>query len=216
MLPLNTRTGLPVRFFWVVLLFPLAAAPQTGALVGGVLLDRDAPAASGEFSVRAADNQVFRFRFDPQTHVERDGAALDVARLEPGEKVEVLADRMPHADLRYALAIRATSSAPPLRALPAARDRGEARAPDRPIPAGSLFFSGVISQLSIARVVLRMRDGADQTILLLKDTRYLDGGEVVDAAALKPNTRVFVQAGKTFYDQVEAYQVVWGEILGPK
>jgi hypothetical protein len=44
----------------------------------------------------------------------------------------------------------------------------------------------------------------------------LDGGEVVDAAALKPNTRVFVQAGKTFYDQVEAYQVVWGEILGPK
>jgi hypothetical protein len=204
-----------VRFFWVVLLFPLAAAPQTGALVGGVLLERDAPAASGEFSVRAADNQVFRFRFDPQTHVERDGAALDVARLEPGEKVEVLADRMPHADLRYALAIRATS-APPPRAPPTVRDRGEARAPDRPIPAGSLFFSGVISHLSVARVVLRMRDGADQTILLLKDTRYLDGGEVVDAAALKPNMRVFVQAGKTIYDQVEAYQVVWGEILGPK
>jgi hypothetical protein len=206
-----------VRISWVVLLFPLAAAPQTGALVGGILLERDAPAASGEFSIRAADNQVFRFRFDPQTHVERDGAALDVARLEPGEKVEVVADRMPHADLRYALAIRATSLAPlPPRALPTVRGRGDTGAPERPIPVGSLSFSGVISQLSGARVVLHMRDGADQTILLLKDTRYMDSGESVDAAALKPSMRVFVQAGKTIYGQLEAYQVVWGEILRPR
>jgi hypothetical protein len=202
-----------VRFFWVVLLFPLAAAPQTGATVSGVLLERDSPAASGEFSVRAADNQVFRYRFDPQTRVARDGAASDVARLEPGDKVEVVSDRMPHADMRYALTILVTLSMPP-RAPSAARDR--ARVEDLRIPAATLFFSGVVSRLSGARVVLHMRDGADQTILLLKNTRYMDGGEAVDADALKPNMRVFVQAGRSIYDEVEAYQVVWGQILQPK
>ena len=204
-----------MRYFWVVLLFPLVAAPQTGALVGGVLLERDAPAASGEFAVRAADNQVFRYRFDPQTQVDRDGAAIDVARLEPGEKVEVVSDRMPHADLCYALAIHVTPSPPPV-APSAVRMRADARLGDRQAPVGTLFFSGVVSRLAGARVVLHMRDGANQTILLLKDTRYVDGGEVVDAAALKPNMRVFVQAGKSLYDEVEAYQVVWGRILQPQ
>jgi hypothetical protein len=38
---------------------------------------------------------------------------------------------------------------------------------------------------------------------------------MVEAADLKPNTRVFIRAGKNFEDQVEAYQVIWGEILHP-
>lgn len=204
-----------MRFLWGVLLFPLVAAPQTGALVSGVLLERDAQTASGQFSVRAADNQVFRYLFDPQTKVERDDVMIDVARLAPGDKLEVVSDRMPHADLRYAIAIHVLPSTPP-RTPAAARYRAEARAEDRQIPVGTLFFSGVVSRLSGARVVLRLRDGVDQTILLLQGTRYVDGGKVVDAAALKPNMRVFVQAGKSLYDEVEAYQVVWGQILQPK
>lgn len=203
-----------MRFLWVVLLFPLVAAPQTGALVSGVLLERDAQTASGQFSVRAADDQVFRYLFDPETYVERDDVTTDVARLEPGDQVEVVSDRMPHADLRYAIAIHVLPSTPPRTS--AARYRTETRVQDRQIPVGTLFFSGVVSRLSGARVVLRLRDGVDQTILLLKDTRYVDGGNVVDAAALKPNMRVFVQAGKSLYDEVEAYQVVWGQILQPK
>ena len=39
---------------------------------------------------------------------------------------------------------------------------------------------------------------------------------LVDAATLKPNMRVFVRAGKDLYDQVEAYQVIWGTILDPR
>jgi len=38
---------------------------------------------------------------------------------------------------------------------------------------------------------------------------------MVEAADLKPNTRVFVRAGKNLEDQIEAYQIVWGEILQP-
>jgi hypothetical protein len=205
---------LPVRFFWVALLLPLAASPQTGALVNGVLLERDAPAASGEFSVRTADSQVFRYRFDPQTQVQREGAGIDVARLEPGDKVEVVSDQMPHADLRYAISIHVIASPP--RAASASRERADARVQARQIPVGALSYSGVVSRLSGERVVLHMRDGGDQTILLVGNTRYMDGGEVVDAASLKPNMRVFVQAGRSLYGELEAYQVVWGQILQPK
>jgi len=37
----------------------------------------------------------------------------------------------------------------------------------------------------------------------------------VEPDALKPNTRVFVRAGKDIYGEIEAYQVIWGAILQP-
>ena len=200
-----------MRLAWVVLLCPFAALPQDGARAGGILLDRDAPAASGEIGVRAPDNQVFRYRFDSRTRVDRDGAALDVASLNPGDRVEVVSDHMPHADIAYALAIHVTAAAP--RAPAALRTRPE---PMEYRPDAGLSFAGVVSRLSAARVVLRLRGGADQTILLLKSTRYMDGGSLVDAAALEPNMRVFVQAGKSLDGGVEAYEVIWGRIFQPK
>ena len=38
----------------------------------------------------------------------------------------------------------------------------------------------------------------------------------VDAAAVQPNMRVFVQAGKSLNGEVEAYQVIWGRIMQPE
>ena len=44
---------------------------------------------------------------------------------------------------------------------------------------------------------------------------YLADGQLVDLSHLKANMRVFVLAGKDLYDEVEAYQVIWGKILSP-
>jgi hypothetical protein len=65
-------------------------------------------------------------------------------------------------------------------------------------------------------VVLHTREAGDLSIQLRKDTRYLADGQLVDAASLKPNMRVFVRAGKDLYNDVEAYQVIWGSILTPR
>jgi hypothetical protein len=62
-------------------------------------------------------------------------------------------------------------------------------------------------------LVLHLRGGDVQTILLRKDTRFLKDGEAMEYADLRSNMRVFVRAGKDIYQQVEAYQVVWGNIL---
>jgi len=64
--------------------------------------------------------------------------------------------------------------------------------------------------------VLHTREGGEQSLLLRKDTRYVENGEIVEAGNLKLNMRVFVRAGKDLYDQLEAYQVIWGSILEPR
>ncbi len=47
------------------------------------------------------------------------------------------------------------------------------------------------------------------------DTRFVRDGRTVEAASLKVNARVFVRGARNLDGAVEAYQVVWGEILRP-
>ena len=92
----------------------------------------------------------------------------------------------------------------------------EARAATRPtfdLPHGDRTISGVIIRRDARSLTLRTRDG-EQTLLLRKDTRYLGDGAQQDAAAALVNTRVFVRAGPNLYGGIEAYQVMWGEIVG--
>jgi hypothetical protein len=190
--------------------------PQGPALVRGVLLERDAQTAGGEFSVRLADNQVFRYRFDRRTYVEREEQLIDVPKLQPGEKVEVVSDVVPGSALRYARTVHVLADPRPARpASGFARPRVVRGSADR-LPTGNLTFAGVVFHLNPEKLVLRTRDGSDQTVILRKDTRYLENGEIVEAGDLKRNMRVFVRCGKDLYGQVEAYQVVWGQILDAK
>jgi hypothetical protein len=204
-----------MRTFWPFLLVPLIAGAQfPPPRLTGVLLERDAGVASGEFAVRAADNQVYRYRFDARTAVERDDLAIDAGRLIPGEKVEVESEAVAGSLLRYARTVHVVATVVPQHPVADARARSRAAAPLLP-QAGNLTFAGVVSRLNAQRLVLRTRAG-EQTILIRQDTHYVDNGDTVEAAALQTNMRVFVRAGKNLYEQVEAYQVIWGKILEPK
>ena len=191
------------------------APPPSPALVRGVLLERDAPAGSGEFSVRVADNQVYRYHFDTKTYVERENQMIDVRRLQPGDKIEVVSDTVTGSVLRYARTIHVYEDPPPPPRSLTARMRAY-RAAERSAPVGNLTYSGVVFRVTADRLVLHTRDGRDQSLLLRKDTRFLENGETVEAGSLKTNMRVFVRAGKDLYDEIEAYQVIWGSILDPK
>ena len=211
-----------MRSIWVAALVASAAAAQAPespapgpALVRGILLERDAQVTSGEFSVRAADNRVFRYSFDRKTYVEREGQLIEVRRLQSGEKVEVVSDVVPGSVLRYARTIHVLEDPPPQRTLTAGRLRSYRTPLEHAIPMGNLTFSGVVFRINGERLILHTRSG-DQSLLLRKDTRYVADGAIVEAVDLKPNMRVFVRAGKDIYDQLEAYQVIWGSILDPQ
>jgi len=192
-----------------------AETPPPVAPVSGVILERDAQVASGQFSLRVATNEVFRYRFDPKTLVDREQQPVDVAHLKPGDKIEVLSDPVPGSVLRYARTIRVINDPPVSRPPTLGRFRSANRLAEDRIQTGNVTYSGVVFRLNGDRLVLHTRSGGEQSLLLRKDTRYLRNGEIVDPATLQMNTRVFVRAGKDLWDQLEAYQVIWGKILEP-
>jgi hypothetical protein len=206
-----------MRAVWVLLLGAWVAGGQSheeAALVRGIVLECDARLI-GEVSIRTSDNQVLRYQFDAQTYAEREDRLIQAGRLAPGELVEIVSDRTPGTLLRYARTIHVIQPSPPPR--PLSQGRLRAYNPKlETVRTGSLSYSGVIYRLSADRVMIHTREAGDLAILLRRDTRYLEDGKVVDAADLKPNMRVFVSAGKDLYNEVEAYQVVWGTILTPR
>ncbi len=206
-----------MRSIWLACLLPFALLAQgqsPGALVAGVLLEWDAGAKAGQLSVRDGNNEVFRYRFDEKTHVERDGQMIDVARLHLGDKVEVLSELPPAGALRYAMTVHVLPPElqPPLGA---GRYRAFPPAQTRSPLAGNLSYTGVVISVSESRIVLRMRDG-EKTILLRPDTKYTEAGTAAKRADLEANTRVYVDAGRTVYGESEAYQVIWGAVLQPR
>jgi hypothetical protein len=221
-----------LRLAGVLLVAALISAahvpPQNAGLLRGVLLERDSQTDGGEFSLRVPGNQVFRYRFDAKTYVVREERPIDVPRLRPGDKVEVVSDPVSGSLLRYARSIHVIDPVPPPRAttrpvsgldprfdtgLGPALTPGLGPPHEPPFPRGDMTFSGVVSRLSDGRLVLRTRNAGEQTILLRQNTRFVADGETVAAAELKTNMRVFVRAGKDVFGHVEAYQVVWGGIL---
>lgn len=211
-----------MRVSWLLPIGSVLLLAQTmpPPVLRGVLLERDAQTDSGEFSVRDANSQVFRFAFDAKTYVDRDQQSINVSRLQPGEDVEVVSDEVSGSLLRYARTIHVLPQPAPPRTLSQGRTRAYRSTADRllipdRVHYGAVAFSGVVFRVSPERVVLHTRDG-DQTFLLRPDTRYLEDGDVVSLVELKPNMRVFVRAGKTLYNELEAYQVIWGNILEPR
>lgn len=194
-----------------------AQEPAPLGLVRGELLEWDAAGTSGELSIRTSGDQVFRFLFDPKTYVEREKQRIPVSKLRKGDALEIIADKAAGLNLRYARTVQVIERQPPPK-LPVSLGRIRVyRSPTEHIaPRGNLTFAGVISRMTDERLVLRTRLEGEKIIFLRQDTRYLEDGSQVEASTLKPNTRVFVRAGKNLEDEIEAYQVVWGEILSPR
>jgi hypothetical protein len=211
-----------MRLFGTLLLFPLCLASQSErpyyGLLRGVLLESNARAGSGELTVRAQDNRLFRYRFDSRTYVEREDVLVDGASLLPGDILEIVSDRSPDVRVRYARTIHVILPPPALHPLSMGRvwaysrpdrDRRAMREPD-------LTLAGVVFRIDGSEILVHTRQQGDQKVLLRPDTRYFQNGTEVDSDALKPNTRIFIEAGKNLRDEIEAYQVVWGSILRPQ
>jgi hypothetical protein len=183
--------------------------------VQGDLLDWSGDRSQGELVFRAADNRVFQCWFDSRTDFERGDRRVDLSASDKGAAVEVLPDsRQPSGcyvkSVRFAPATaNHTVSWPgrPADALRPSLDLISGR--------GDLTMAGVVVKIGAHALLLRTRSNERKLILLRPDTRYFGGGEPVEHGNLAVNTLVFIRAGKSLEDEVEAYQVVWGEILEP-
>jgi hypothetical protein len=186
--------------------------------VRGVLVENRAGEPASDFSVRAEGDVLYLFHCDGKTWIEREHERVPVSGLHPGELVEVVSDRDPNA--RYS-----THYARMVQVITQARPRAPVRdgmyrfyRPDETkigSPASNFTYAGIVLEIVGERMVLRTRFDGEKIIYLRPDTRCLQEGSEVDAATIRPNTRVFIEAGKDANHDLEAFRVVWGAILEP-
>jgi hypothetical protein len=188
---------------------PLCApADMPKGLFRGHMVSWEGSPAKGVLQARSAAGAVQDCGFDSLSILELSRQRVTVAKLEPGDPVEIIADHKPGSRDCYIRMLQVIPPGPPV-----SRVNAVAKRPTFDLPRGDRTVSGVIIRRDARSITLRTREG-EQTLLLRKDTRYLGDGAQQDSAALEVNTRVFVRAGQNLEGGIEAYQVMWGDILG--
>jgi hypothetical protein len=206
---------------WAGFILGCGLAQETAQLPGifrATLLEWDGSDSGGSFSVRAAtDNRVHRCTFTSKTFFERDHKRTFMSKMSAGDPVEVLLDRAESHGRCVALIVRVVdenSSRPP--SVYRTLLRGSRSPTETFAPRGNLTYGGIVVRLTGEWMLLRTRSDGEKTILLRQDTRYSAEGTLSDRGTLRVNTRVFVRAGRTLENEIEAYAVMWGQILHPE
>ena len=199
-----------------IVAFPAMA--QENAPVGivrGDLVEWDGNKVEGDILVRIPPDRLYTCHFDGFTYMERDGQRIGMAVLKAGDRLELVTDRKPGSQRCYARTLRVADTPPP--ANPGYRiPPRRSTLIDQLYPRGNLTFSGIVLRLNARMMVLRTRTQGETTVLLRPDTRYMDSGLPAEASMLAVNTRVSLRCGPNLDNELEAYQVIWGEIEGPK
>ena len=183
-------------------------------IVRGALVECDAT----HLTLGVDGLQTFKFLTDARTFIERDHMRIFCPSLRQGERIELVSDRSPEAGTRYArlVSVVKIETRPRRQAVIALRAPLQYDDPTIHIaPRGSLTFTGVVLRLDRDGLILRTRVNGEKWILVRRDTLYRKDGVQVESSNLESSTRVFVRGGTNLDGELEAYEVVWGEILAP-
>ena len=177
-------------------------------IVQGDLVSWSGEPKHGEITFRNAENRMYVCIFDERTYFERSKERITAAGLSRGDRVEVLVDHKDAGPQCYARMVQVVDGK-------RVKSKMAQSVTEIFAPRGDLTFAGVVLKVLPESLILRTRTHERRTILLRPDTRYLSDGQALERANLLVNTHVFIRAGRNYEDEVEAYQVIWGEILEP-
>jgi hypothetical protein len=186
--------GLPVA---LLLLAAALHAQQTMPV--GILRGNLVAWQNGSLSIRQADGAVYDCSYDNHTLFQRNRWPIQSSELAGGEPVEVVSDRWPATRACYVRMVSVVYALPksPRRRVPVAEVW---------VPRGYLTYSGLVVKNEDSKITLKTRSGP-RTLRLRPDTRYSEASQPL------LNKHVFVRAGRNLEGVLEAYQVMWGEIL---
>ena len=212
---------MPLKSAPLIILLAAAASAQESAPSGflrGDFLSWAGTPRNGQFLFRATENHVYFCSYDDKTYIERDRQRTTIAHAEAGDHLEIVSDRKQGSSACYARTVHILDVPQHAHLAPGVRPRPRPVSPGAELfgPRGNLTFSGAVFRVTENFLTLRSRSGERQTLRLRPDTRFSDSGEPADPGNLRANTLVFVRAGKNLDGEVEAYQVVWGEIFQPE
>jgi len=157
------------------------------------------------FEMQGAEKVLYKCGYDFRTYFERDSQRITATSISSGETIEVVADHKPGTSTCYARTVHVIDPN-----LKSKRWRPAPSPTESFMPRGDLTYSGVVTRQDSRSVTVKTRAG-DVTLLKRLDTRYLGEGQKAESAEV--NTRVFIRAGRNLDGELEAYQVMWGNIL---
>jgi hypothetical protein len=207
-----------MRLFTATLLLIMGQiAAQENAPIGilrGDLVEWSGTPRAGWLTFRTADNRILECSFDERTWFEHENERIIISGMKAGDHLELVADRQPPSTRCYARTVQILDAKIPRRnAAGKPRLQLHNTATELLAPRGDMTFSGIVLVMNGNWLTLRTRDKGKQVLLLRPDTRYLGGGLPLERSNLDPQTRVFVRAGRNLDGDVEAYTIVWGDIL---
>jgi hypothetical protein len=191
-----------------ILLFPLMMAAEDVPV--GVVTGYISDISKTSFLLKTTTNKEFRCTYDHRTWFEQSRVRVPVTAFQPTDLVELVADRRFIDGLPcYIRTVRLADPTP--------KETGRMRITYRAvtenlIPRGEYAWAGIVSQIDPQKLVLRTRTQGHQTLVLRRDTRYLEDGVISEYQRLKPNTRISIRAGRNLEGQVEVYQIIWGAV----
>jgi len=187
---------------------------QPGVVHGKLVSWTGAPRA-GEILIGSSEG-VSSCAFDSRTYFEREHRMIAVTGLSAGDPLEIVADRRPGSSACYARTVHVSGAAPQL-FVPGVRPalRTGPSPTESFAPRGDFMFGGRVVRRESRKMTVMTRAG-EIHVVLRPDTHFADRGLSVDAASLPVNAHVFVRAGRDIDGFLEAYQVIWGEIVAPQ
>ncbi|BDC52448.1 hypothetical protein F183_A47630 [Bryobacterales bacterium F-183] len=195
----------------LLLLLTLAQMMQMKmGIVRGPLLAIEKTALTVE-----AEGKPVRCRYDARTWMERDGQRIAAAALVPGDRLEMVTDlKDAGCYVRTIHVLDIPSQAPGPGRRPSMK-REYSSPTEQFAPRGDITATGLVTDIDDKWLTIRTRNDGPKKFLLRHDTRYVGDGFRVDHDTLRAGKRVFVRAGHNFEGVIEAYQVIWGEIMKP-
>ncbi|MBS1828597.1 MAG: hypothetical protein JST93_25050 [Acidobacteria bacterium] len=191
-------------------------APLPGSLAPltrGVWQEWVGSDTNGSFLFKT-EEQTHRCAFTSKTYFEREHKRTWVSKIESGQQVEVLSERVQDGTRCRALIVRVLT--PKALESPRYKWRTWQAAAEIVAPRGNVVLTGIVLEHDEYSLKLRTRDGLRHLITLRDDTRFMAAGAASARMDLPAYQTIQVRAGKTYDNRVEAYSIVWGEILRPR
>ncbi len=200
---------------WAFLLFAMSAYGEdpTLGIVRGLFMSYAGTMTAGVVTVKLLkpDQPPYSCKSDGRTYIERDRQRIYWRDVTEGDSLELVTDRTHRLAQCYVRMVHVIGPQP------AKYPTGRAdRATESFAPRGNIFYSGVVSKVEPDRVWIRTRTEGLRDMRLRPDTRYTANGDAVSRDKLLPGMRVYLRAGIGSHDDIEIYQVTWGEILSPR
>ena len=186
---------------WLFLFYCLTLAAEVD-MPRGFFRGQLESVESGRIVARGADGFTVSCAFDSRTYMEADSERVAPARLRVGDPITVVADYRPGTRTCYARSLHVV-------AVPSINPRRTQRVAFHPSVVrvrGDRTIVGRVVQLDHRDFTLRTSD-LDIRLARLQDTVYLGAGE------LTVNRRVSVRAGRNSAGGLDAYQVIWADML---